>query len=77
MQTKKLEANIELTHITNWNSSLPSSKEEEQKRTFIVEQLAKKSAFTQAHAWGGGETWRYWYPTQTPQYGVEWSGKQW
>ena len=77
MQTNKLEANIEFTHTTNQNLASPSSRGEEQKWTLVVGQLAGKCAFAQAHAWKGGETLRCRWPTRAPQYGVEWSGKQW
>ena len=58
MQTKKLEANIELTHTANQNFASPSSEEKEQKWTPVVEQFAGKCDHAQAHAhaWEGGET---------------------
>lgn len=50
MQTNKLEANIELTHTANQNSTSPSSGGEEQKWTPVVGQLVGKCAHAQAHA---------------------------
>ena len=42
MQARKLLAKNELTHTANQNCASPSSKEEEQKPTLVVEQHVEK-----------------------------------
>jgi hypothetical protein len=44
IETNTLEANIKFIHTTNQNSALPSLEGEEEKRTLIVGQLARKYA---------------------------------
>ena len=56
MQASKLEAKNKLTHTTNRNCASPSSGEEEQKPTLVVEQHAEKCVLAQTHIWGGGWT---------------------
>ena len=49
----KLESNNELTHTTNQNCTLPSSGEEEQKRSLIEGRRVERYALAQALEWGG------------------------
>ena len=73
----KLDSKNKFTHTSNQNYASPSFEEEEQKLSHVEGRPVERCILAQAHKWGGGWTWRHQYPTQTPQYGVEWSGMQW